>query len=89
MPALEVLAFRSLFRNHRVELLADKEKVNYIADKMLWAAAMAFHWAMFIVILRHFRFFVEPVPQRTLRPQLIKQGLRLVQQIARDFRPFE
>jgi nitrate reductase gamma subunit len=60
--ALEVLAFRSLFRNHRVELLADKEKVNYIADKMLWAAAMAFHWAMFIVVLRHFRFFVEPVP---------------------------
>jgi len=60
--ALEVLFFRSLFRNHRVELLADKEKVNYIADKTLWAAAMAFHWAMLVVILRHFRFFIEPVP---------------------------
>ena len=50
--ALEVLAFRSLFRNTRVELLPDKEKVNYIADKGLWAAALAFHC----------RFFVEPVP---------------------------
>ncbi len=60
--ALEVLAFRSLFRNTRVELLPEKEKVNYIADKALWAAALAFHWAMFIVVLRHFRFFIEPVP---------------------------
>jgi len=60
--ALEVLAFRSLFRNTRVELLPDKEKVNYLADKTLWAAAIAFHWAMLIVILRHFRFFLEPVP---------------------------
>jgi nitrate reductase gamma subunit len=60
--ALEVLAFRSLFRNTRVELLPEKEKVNYIADKGLWAAALAFHWAMFIVVLRHFRFFIEPVP---------------------------
>jgi len=59
---LEVFFFRSLFRNHRVELLADKEKVNYIADKTLWAAAIAFHWSMLIVILRHFRFFIEPVP---------------------------
>jgi nitrate reductase gamma subunit len=60
--ALEVLAFRSLFRNTRVEVMPEKEKVNYIADKALWAAAMAFHWAMLIVVLRHFRFLVEPVP---------------------------
>jgi nitrate reductase gamma subunit len=60
--ALEVLAFRSLFRNTRVEILPEKSKLNYIADKALWAAAMAFHWAMFIIVLRHFRFFIEPVP---------------------------
>ena len=60
--ALEVLFFRSLFRNTRVELLPDKEKVSYLADKTLWAAAMAFHWAMLIIILRHFRFFIVPVP---------------------------
>ena len=60
--ALEVLVFRSLFRNTRVEILPEKEKVNYIADKALWAAAMAFHWAMLIIVLRHFRFFLQPVP---------------------------
>ena len=60
--ALEVFAFRSLFRNTRVEIMSEKQKLNYIADKGLWAAAMAFHWAMFIIVLRHFRFFLEPVP---------------------------
>ncbi len=60
---LEVLFFRSLFRNTKVELITDKEKVNYIGTKYLWAAAMAFHWSMLIVVFRHFRFFVEPVPR--------------------------
>ncbi|MEE4272773.1 MAG: sulfate reduction electron transfer complex DsrMKJOP subunit DsrM [Thermoanaerobaculales bacterium] len=60
---LEVFCFRSLFRNTKVELLTDKEKVSYIGTKYLWAAAMAFHWSMLIVVVRHFRFFVEPVPQ--------------------------
>ena len=60
--ALEVLVFRSLFRNTRVEILPEKQKLNYIADKALWAAAMAFHWAMLIIVLRHFRFFLQPVP---------------------------
>ncbi len=60
---LEVLFFRSLFRNTRVELITDREKVNYIGTKYLWAAAMAFHWSMLIVVFRHFRFFVEPVPR--------------------------
>ena len=59
---LEVLFFRSLFRNHVVEIMPDKGKVNYLGSKYLWAGAMAFHWAMLIVVLRHFRFFVEPVP---------------------------
>jgi len=60
---LEVLFFRSLFRNTKVELITDREKVNYIGTKYLWAAAMAFHWSMLIVVFRHFRFFVEPVPR--------------------------
>jgi len=60
---LEVVCFRSLFRNTKVELLTDKEKVNYVSTKYLWAAAMAFHWSMLIVVFRHFRFFVEPVPK--------------------------
>jgi nitrate reductase gamma subunit len=60
--ALEVLFFRSLFRNHNVELNPGKEKVSYIGTKYLWAAGMAFHWTMLVIVLRHFRFFVEPVP---------------------------
>jgi len=60
---LEVLFFRSLFRNTTVELLTDKQKVNYIGTKYLWAAGLVFHWSMLIVVIRHFRFFVEPVPR--------------------------
>jgi nitrate reductase gamma subunit len=59
----EVLLFRSLFRNHRVEVVPDRQKVNYIGAKYLWAAAMAFHWSMLVILLRHFRFFVEPAPR--------------------------
>jgi nitrate reductase gamma subunit len=60
--ALEVLFFRSLFRNTRAEVNPDKEKVSYVGTKYLWAAGLAFHWSMLVVVLRHFRFFVEPVP---------------------------
>jgi nitrate reductase gamma subunit len=58
----EVLLFRSLFRNHRVELDHGREKVSYVASKYLWAAAMAFHWSMLLILLRHFRFFLDRVP---------------------------
>ncbi len=69
--ALEVLFFRSLFRNHKVEVVPDREKVNYVDSKYLWAAAMAFHWSMLIIILRHFRFFIEPVPRWVLAIQSV------------------
>ncbi len=58
----EVLFFRSLFRNTKAELNAKREKVSYVATKYLWAAGLAFHWSMLIIVLRHFRFFVNPVP---------------------------
>jgi nitrate reductase gamma subunit len=60
---LEVLCFRSLFRNTRVEVDPAREKVSYIGTKTLWAAGLAFHWAMLVIILRHFRFLVEPTPR--------------------------
>ena len=59
---LEVLFFRSLFRNTKVEINPAREKVSYLDTKYLWAAGMVFHWSMLVIILRHFRFFVEPVP---------------------------
>jgi nitrate reductase gamma subunit len=59
---LEVLFFRSLFRNTKVEINPAREKVSYLGTKYLWLAGLAFHWSMLVIILRHFRFFVEPVP---------------------------
>ena len=59
--ALEILCFRSLFRNTKAKLTKDQNLV-YGRDKWLWAAAVAFHWSFLIVLLRHFRFFSEPIP---------------------------
>lgn len=60
--ALEVLLFRSLFRNTKVELKDDGPKIVYGSEKWLWLGGMAFHWSFLIILLRHLRFFVEPVP---------------------------
>jgi nitrate reductase gamma subunit len=59
--ALEVLFFRSLLRNAKAELRSGG-KVEYVASLGLWAGAMAFHWSMLVIVLRHARFFIEPVP---------------------------
>jgi nitrate reductase gamma subunit len=59
--ALEVLFFRSLVRNTTSRMTASKRLV-YGTDLTLWAAAMAFHWSMAFVLLRHLRLFTEPVP---------------------------
>ena len=59
--ALEIFFFRSLFRNTKAEMRED-HKVVYGADKLLWAGSLAFHWSFLIVLLRHLRFFMEPVP---------------------------
>jgi len=42
----EVLVFNSLFR----------------ADKLLWVGAWAFHIGLVLIILRHLRYFLYPVP---------------------------
>jgi nitrate reductase gamma subunit len=64
--ALEVLAFRSLFRNLRTELVKDPDnpegaRLIHWSYKWLWLGAIAFHYAFLVVILRHLRFFTEPV----------------------------
>jgi nitrate reductase gamma subunit len=59
--ALEVLLFRSLFRNTRAELRAGARLVHG-EDKFLWLGALAFHYAFLVILLRHLRFFLEPVP---------------------------
>jgi nitrate reductase gamma subunit len=68
--ALEVLCFRSLFRNTKAKLTDDQELV-YGRDKWLWAASLAFHWSFLIILIRHARFFSEPVPAFVLAVQSI------------------
>ncbi len=59
--ALEILTFRSLFRNTQTELKQGPYLV-YHEEKLLWLAALAFHWSFLIVVIRHFRLFIEPIP---------------------------
>lgn len=59
--ALEVLLFRSLFKNTKMESL-DGPKITYQWEKWLWLAGLAFHYSFFIIVVRHLRFFTEPVP---------------------------
>ncbi len=58
--ALEVLVFRSLFRNTKTQLRDGQ--LSYVSNKWLWAAGLAFHYSFLVVVLRHLRFFTEPVP---------------------------
>ncbi|MHC4178290.1 MAG: sulfate reduction electron transfer complex DsrMKJOP subunit DsrM, partial [Planctomycetota bacterium] len=59
--ALEVLFFRSLLRNTKSEVV-QRRGVVYTNDLWLWLGAIAMHWALLIVVIRHLRFFIEPVP---------------------------
>ena len=58
---LEVLFFRSLFRNTRMSL-KEGSKLSYQMEIFLWLGSLAFHWSFLTVIIRHLRFFTEPVP---------------------------
>jgi len=59
--ALEILAFRSLFRNTRMRL-KEGSRISYQLEIFLWVGALAFHYAFLAVLVRHLRFFTEPVP---------------------------
>lgn len=60
----EVLTFRSLFRNTALEYRTKDgyPKLDYRWEKWLWIAALVFHYSFLVIFLRHFRFFMEPVP---------------------------
>jgi nitrate reductase gamma subunit len=63
--ALEILFFRSLFRNTKAEL-RQGPWLTYGESKFLWLGALAFHWSLLIIFVRHLRFFMEPVPRPVL-----------------------
>jgi nitrate reductase gamma subunit len=58
---LDVLFFRPLFRNTESRIL-ENSRLAYASSKWLWAGAMAFHWSLLAILLRHLRFFTEPIP---------------------------
>jgi [DsrC]-trisulfide reductase subunit M len=57
----EVLTFRSLFRNTKMQFRTGP-KIGYEWEKWLWLFALAFHYSFLVVLIRHLRFFTEPVP---------------------------
>jgi len=65
---LEVLLFRSLFRNTKSEI-KDGPRLIFSESKFLWLAALAFHWSFLFILFRHLRFFLEPIPSCVLIAQ--------------------
>jgi nitrate reductase gamma subunit len=59
--ALEIGLFRSLLRNSRAETPGGG-RILFGEDQRLWLAALGFHWALLVILVRHLRFFLEPVP---------------------------
>jgi nitrate reductase gamma subunit len=76
---LEVVTFRSLFRNTRMRF--DGGRIAYDLEIWLWVFALAFHYAFFVVILRHLRFFLEPVPMPVQLLQKLDTFLQIGQPV--------
>jgi len=60
--ASEVFLFRSLFRNTNTRVAGEPGRLVTLDRKMLWLSALAFHYALLVVALRHLRFVIEPAP---------------------------
>lgn len=60
--ALEILTFRSLFRNTKSEIY-DGPKITYESSKWLWLFALIFHYSFLVIVIRHMRLFLNPVPE--------------------------
>lgn len=58
---LEVALFRSLFRNTKAEMY-EGPKLVYGSSKFLWLFALLFHYSFLVIVLRHMRLFMDPVP---------------------------
>jgi nitrate reductase gamma subunit len=63
---LEGLLFRSLFRNTVPAEPAPGPDLCpspvFLERKALWLGAMALHWSLLVIVVRHLRLFVDPVP---------------------------
>lgn len=58
---LEIVLFRSLWRNTKATVY-EGPKLTYESSKWLWLFGIMFHYSFLVIILRHMRLFLEPVP---------------------------
>jgi nitrate reductase gamma subunit len=73
--ALEILLFRSLFKNTKAEVTKEG-KVLFGSSKWLWLGGIVFHWSFLIILVRHSRFFLEPIPGLI---QILEKGDSMMQ----------
>jgi nitrate reductase gamma subunit len=59
--ALEILLFRSLFRNKRAEI-HEGPNLAYGSTKWLWLFGLMFHYSFLVIVIRHMRLFAIHVP---------------------------
>jgi len=59
---LEIFTFRSLFRNTKSEI-HEGPRITYESSKWLWLFGIIFHYSFLIVVIRHMRLFLNPVPE--------------------------
>ena len=58
---LEVFLFRSLFRNSKSEI-HDGPKITHESSKWLWLFGLLFHYSFLVIVIRHMRLFIDPIP---------------------------
>jgi len=58
---LEIFFFRSLLRNTKAERHKG-DRLAYHWEKWLWLGGLLFHWSFFVILFRHLRLFMDPVP---------------------------
>lgn len=73
---LEVFLFRSLFSNTKFEL-REGPRIAHGSSKWLWLGGLVFHWSFFIVLVRHIRLFMEPVPALLQKVEVLDGFLQI------------
>jgi nitrate reductase gamma subunit len=58
---LEIFLFRSLWRNTKATVHVGP-KLTYESSKWLWLFGILFHYSFLVIIIRHMRYFLDPVP---------------------------
>ncbi len=58
---LEIFLFRSLFRNTKSEI-HDGPQITHESSKWLWLFALLFHYSFLVIVIRHMRLFINPIP---------------------------